>query len=50
LSGGNLLLSWPTGSLQEADVVTGPYTDVATGGSHTVPASAAKKFYRVRFQ
>ncbi|HSU53877.1 MAG TPA: LamG domain-containing protein, partial [Candidatus Dormibacteraeota bacterium] len=48
-SGSNTLISWPAGTLQQADNVTGPYTDVATGGSYSVSANAAaKKFYRAK--
>ncbi len=39
-----------TGTLQSADSVNGPYTDVAgaSGGSYTTAASGAGKFYRAR--
>ncbi len=49
-SGNNLILSWTVGVLQQADVVTGPYTDVPGATSpRTVALSAAtKKFYRLR--
>jgi hypothetical protein len=48
-SGGNLILSWPAGTLQSADEVNGTYTDVG-GASSPWPVSptAARKFYRVR--
>ena len=48
-SGNNLILSWTVGVLQQADVVTGPYTDVAGATSpRTVAPTATKKFYRLR--
>jgi len=47
--GTRLKLTWPTGTLESADAVTGPYTEVsgATSGVLVTP-DAAKKFYRVR--
>jgi hypothetical protein len=48
-SASNLVLSWAVGTLQQADNVTGTYTDVASATSpYTVPANAGKKFYRVK--
>jgi len=48
-SGGNVILNWSVGVLQQADVATGPYTDVEGAMSpRTVPATAARKFYRLR--
>ncbi len=43
-------LSWPTGVLQSADKVTGPYTDVSPAPSspYTVPSTTVIKYYRVR--
>ncbi len=47
-TGGNVTLTWSAGVLQQADAVTGPYTDVLSATSPaTVPATGAK-FYRVR--
>jgi hypothetical protein len=52
LSGGNLTINWTGGgTLQQATVVTGPYTDVAgaSGTSYTTSTSgAAAKFFRLR--
>lgn len=49
-SGNTTVLNWPAGILQQADLVTGPYTDVAGAISpYTAPAGPAKKFYRLRF-
>ena len=49
-SGGSLEIIWQAGTLQWADDVTGPYTNVpgATAPYSTVTPSAAKKFYRVQ--
>ncbi len=50
LSGNNLTLGWTGGGrLQEANDITGPWTDVAgsPAGSLTVQTSGARKFYRV---
>jgi hypothetical protein len=47
-SGANVVLTW-TGTLQSADRVEGPYTDVSGASSPlTVPATGAAKFYRAR--
>jgi hypothetical protein len=49
-AGANVILTWPAGTLQQADVVSGPYADVPSASSgYTVPASGTK-FYRLRFQ
>ncbi|TAK94021.1 MAG: hypothetical protein EPO07_17345 [Verrucomicrobia bacterium] len=49
---GNLILNWVTGyTLQEASVVTGPWTDIgaATPPNYSVPISpTGSKFYRVK--
>jgi len=51
-SGGNVLVTWPAGTLQQASNVGGTYTDVLVSGSPaTSPyttAIAAGKFYRVK--
>ena len=48
-NGTNVILIWTVGVLQSADVVTGPYTDVAGARSpRTEAPTAAKKFYRLR--
>jgi hypothetical protein len=47
--GGSIVLTWPIGTLQQADDVTGTYTDVTVATSpYTTPANAPAKFYRVR--
>jgi hypothetical protein len=52
LSGGNLTINWTGGgTLQQATVVNGPYTDVAgaSGSSYSTSTSGAPaKFYRLR--
>jgi len=49
-----VILSWPANAgwvLQSADVATGPYTDIsAAPNPYTVAPSAAKKFYRLKYQ
>ena len=47
---GNLLLTWIVGTLQEATVVTGPYTDVASlpASPYSAPMTEARHFYRLR--
>lgn len=49
-SAGNVTLTWSQGTLQSADVVTGPYTDVDNTGSYSTPMSTSAKFYRVKVQ
>jgi len=51
-SAGNLLVTWPGGTLQEATNVAGPWTPTigATNGSYTGTPSGTAKFYRVRLQ
>jgi len=48
-SGTDVILTWPAGTLQQADAITGPFTDVVGGSPLTIAATAAKKFYRVQF-
>jgi hypothetical protein len=49
-SGGNVTLSWTgVGTLEEATSVIGPWTDSANQNNpQTVPATGARKFYRLR--
>jgi hypothetical protein len=51
-----LMLTWPTGALQQADFVTGPYTTVTNGASPYIvppqppifpPSPSFRKFYRL---
>jgi hypothetical protein len=50
-TGNNLVLSWTLGTLQEADGVTGTYTDLPTATSpYTAPIGGAAKYYRVKVQ
>jgi hypothetical protein len=47
-TGEGMLLSWPRGTLQEADDVTGPYRDVTVQSPFSVDATENAKFYRIR--
>ncbi len=49
-SGNDIVLTWTSGTLQSADLVEGPYTDVAeaTAPTYTVPIGVQPKFYRLR--
>jgi len=51
-SGNDLVLSWPFGTLQQADQVTGTYTDVPTATSPYTAAinTTGSKYYRVLVQ
>lgn len=50
-SGGNLILSWPSGILQRASDVAGPYIDAPTITSpYTNAPSGTKEFYRIKVQ
>ena len=50
-SGGNVVLTWGTGTLQSATTVTGPYTNVIGATSpYTTAISGAQKYYRVQLQ
>jgi len=46
-SGPNVILSWPQGTLLEANEVTGPYTTNSATSPYTTTPSGARKFYRV---
>jgi hypothetical protein len=53
ISGGNLIVSWPSGTLLQATNVTGPWSPVAGAvpPSYSVPVSGAPmKFFRVQVQ
>jgi len=48
-AGANLRLSWPQGTLLEADQITGPWTtNTATSPLLIVPGATPEKFYRVQ--
>lgn len=47
--GGQLQLSWPFGTLQEADEATGPYCDLTDVSPFSPPMTAVRRFYRIRF-
>ena len=48
--GNNIVVSWAgAGTLQSADAVTGPWTDVANANSPaSLPMTGGQKFYRIR--
>ncbi len=47
--GNQMILSWPRGTLQQADEATGPYFDMPQSSPYFVTPTAARKFYRIRF-
>jgi hypothetical protein len=48
---GNVILSWPGGTLQTATDLSGPWDDVSGAASpRTNPAAASQEFYRLRLQ
>jgi hypothetical protein len=47
-SGNQIILSWPAGTLQSSDSVTGLYTNVTPVSPLSLTPSAGKQFYRVR--
>ena len=46
--GANLQLTWPQGTLLEANDASGPYTTNVNASPYTFPPTSAKKFFRVR--
>jgi hypothetical protein len=47
--GGNLILNWSQGTLQSADQVPGPYTNVnGAVAPYSIPLTNAEKFYRIK--
>ena len=50
-SGGNLILSWPAGTLQSATNLAGPWGNVSGATTpRTNPASARQEFFRLKLQ
>jgi hypothetical protein len=50
-AGTSVVLSWPFGTLQQSDQVTGQYNDLSSATSpYTNAPSGTQKFYRVRVQ
>jgi len=47
LIGGNVVLTWPQGTLLEANEVTGPYTTNNAASPYTTAPTAPRKFYKV---
>jgi hypothetical protein len=48
VNGNQMQLTWPTGTLQAADEVTGPYLDLSATSPFVVPYSGTKRFFRIR--
>lgn len=50
IAGGQITVTWTSGTLQSASSLTGAWTDVsgATGGTHTEAVTAGAKFFRTR--
>jgi hypothetical protein len=48
VTGNQMRLDWPRGTLQEADEAAGPYRDVTAISPITVDLSETSKFYRIR--
>jgi hypothetical protein len=46
--GGNVVVSWPQGTLLEATAVTGPWTTNAATSPYTNAPASAQKYYRVQ--
>lgn len=50
-SGNNVVIQWPTGTLQSATSLAGPYTDVSGATSpYTNSVSGTQRFFRVQLQ
>jgi hypothetical protein len=50
-SGNNIVLSWPFGTLQQVDQVTGSFTSLTTATSpYTTAIGSGAKYYRVKVQ
>jgi formylglycine-generating enzyme required for sulfatase activity len=50
-AGGQVILVWPTGALQSAPTVAGPYTDVIGASSpYSVVPSGPQQYFRVKVQ
>jgi hypothetical protein len=48
VNGNQMQLTWPRGTLQAADEVTGPYLDIPATSPFVVPYSGTKRFFRIR--
>ena len=49
-SGDNVVLAWPFGTLQQADQVTGTFSDISTATSPYANTPSGTNFYRVKVQ
>ena len=47
VNGAQMQLSWPRGTLQEADEIDGPYVDVTATSPLSVDLSESRKFFRI---
>jgi len=47
-SGSDVVITWPAGTLQEANEAAGTYSDVVATSPLTTPASGTRKFYRIK--
>jgi len=45
---GDLILTWPAGTLLEADTLSGPWQNSSVTSGTPIPLTAQSKFYRVR--
>jgi hypothetical protein len=50
MSGSNLQLTWPQGTLLESSNVSGPWTTNFATSPYTVSPTNAQMFYRIRVQ
>jgi hypothetical protein len=48
-AGSTITVSWSAGTLQSADNVAGPYSDVIGAVSPYTPPTSTQQFYRLRF-
>jgi hypothetical protein len=46
-SGSNVIITWSSGTLQQASFITGPWTDVVATSPYNTPA-IGQKFFRVK--
>ena len=50
-SGGNVILTWPNGTLQQATNAAGPYSDIGAATSpYTNAITGPQKYFRVKVQ
>jgi hypothetical protein len=50
-SGDGITITWPTGTLQYADDLSGPWYDLTgTNSPYSVPATGLQQFFRIKVQ